>query len=310
MSSDEHPHRSETGSFVRSVGNTSTMAAPIAVTTIGPVATRPISVPANDQLVALTSGFVGWQPAAAIAGTPQMAVDRSEAAAAFLVRCKLSRSPADMAAAAPSNLLTFNLNDAAWSRILTIIRDGGLALAAPNEPDRLHEYIRAISLPAGGPDPFLINATDWALMPAWAVGPAGAARAPLAAIRFLSLAPLASLEITSGPQAATGAWTLIAKLAGALGPVGSQPARSQEASQLQAVAATIRRYSAGGAADGPLALNLKPDMLRVTMSAFFKAHTTKPEDQADELSDAFAYKSSAEDRVAVEQKRMHLIQPR
>ena len=59
------------------------MAAPIAVTTIGPVATRPISVPANDQLVALTSGFVGWQPAAAIAGTPQMAVDRSEAAAAF-----------------------------------------------------------------------------------------------------------------------------------------------------------------------------------------------------------------------------------
>ena len=60
-------------------------------------------------------------------------------------------------------------------------------------------------------------------MPAWAVGPAGAARAPLAAIRFLSLAPLASLEITSGPQAATGAWTLIAKLVGALGPVGSQP---------------------------------------------------------------------------------------
>ena len=166
------------------------MAAPIAVTTIGPVATRPISVPANDQLVALTSGFVGWQPAAAIAGTPQMAVDRSEAAAAFLVRCKLSRSPADMAAAAPSNLLTFNLNDAAWSRILTIIRDGGLALAAPNEPDRLHEYIRAISLPAGGPDPFMINATDWALMPAWAAGAAAAAKAPLAAVRFLSLAPL------------------------------------------------------------------------------------------------------------------------
>ena len=89
-----------------------------------------------------------------------MAVVRSEAVAAFLVRCKLSRQPADMAAANPANLLTFNLNDAAWSRILTTIRDGGLALAAPNEPDRLHGYIRAISLPAGGPDPFAITAAD------------------------------------------------------------------------------------------------------------------------------------------------------
>ena len=76
-------------------------------------------------------------------------------------------------------------------------------------------------------------------------------------------------------------------VAGAMGPVGSQPARALEASQLQAVAATIRRYSAGGAADGPLALNLKSDMLRVSMAGYFKAHTTSPDDQADELSDAF-----------------------
>ena len=144
------------------------MAAPVAVTTIGPVSSRPISLPANDQLVTLTSAFVDWQPTAAIAGIPQMAVVRSEAVAAFLVRCKLSRQPADMAAANPANLLTFNLNDAAWSRILTTIRNGGMALAAPNEPDRLHGYIRAISLPAGGPDPFAITAADWAMMPAWA----------------------------------------------------------------------------------------------------------------------------------------------
>ena len=106
-----------------------------------------------------------------------MAIVLSEAVAAFTVRCKLSRTPAAMAAAAPANPLTINFTDAAWARILTCIRDGGLLVAAPTTLPALHDYIRSIVLPAGQPDPFTIHPADWAFMPAWAPRPGGATRA-------------------------------------------------------------------------------------------------------------------------------------
>ena len=131
-----------------------------------------------------------------------MAIVLSEAVAAFTVRCKLSRTPAAMAAAAPANPLTINFTDAAWARILTCIRDGGLLVAAPTTLPALHDYIRSIVLPAGQPDPFTIHPADWAFMPAWAPG-TPATRAVLARVRFLSLASISTLEITSTHQGYT-----------------------------------------------------------------------------------------------------------
>jgi len=214
-----------------------------------------------------------------------------------------------MAAAIPAvNLLTINLNDAAWARVLTAVRDGGLALAAPVTLAALHDYIRGIVLPVGAADPFVIHPADWALMPAWAQG-TPAQRPVLARVRFLSLANIISLEVTSRPLSTTAPWTLVAKVIGALGPVGTQAARALEASQLQTTAANIRRHSVGGAEDGALAGSLRSDLLRASLPKFLKAHAATPAEQGEELSDAYAYKISELDRSSVEQKRFDLIHP-
>jgi len=145
-----------------------------------------------------------------------MSIPRSEAFAAFSIRNHTARTPADVAALNPINPLTINLTDVAWARVrvLTAIRGGGLGVAAPTTLPDLHEYIRSIVLPIPiVPDPFEISAPDWNPLPAWAAGGA-ATRAAMAKIRFLSLVPIASLEITSGPMEATAKWTLIAKLGG------------------------------------------------------------------------------------------------
>ena len=240
-----------------------------------------------------------------------MSIPRSEAFAAFSIRNHTARTPADVAALNPINPLTINLTDVAWARVrvLTAIRDGGLGVAAPTTLPDLHEYIRSIVLPIPiVQDPFEISSPDWNPLPAWAAGGA-ATRAAMAQIRFLSLVPIASLEITSGPMEATAKWTLIAKVVGALGPVGTQASRACETSQVQGMASLLRRHTSGGPEDGALARNMKADLLRAMLPKQLRAHTGGPDDQGEELSDSFAYKISDADRLAVEQKRFDLIKP-
>ena len=283
------------------------MQAPVAVVSINPMNSRPLSCPANDPLVTHTTAVVGWEPAAAIGGVPQMSIVLSEAISAFTIRCHIARTPADLAAAAPVNCLTLNFQDATWSRILTAVRDGGLAATPPRTLRDLHEYIRGIASPAGQQDPFQLHAQDWNLLPAWAPG-APAARQALAKIRFLSLAPLLSLEATSGPFAGTAPWTYIARLVGAFGPVGTQAARTQEASYVQAAAAIIRNHSVSSE-DGSIALHLRSLMQRTSLPSQLMAHHASPEEQSEELSDSFSYKTTDLDRLAVEQKRFDLTIP-
>ena len=98
------------------------MQAPVAVVSINPMSSRPLSIPANDPLVTHTTAVVEWEPAAAIGGVAQMSIMLSEAISAFTIRCSIARSPAGLAAAAPVNCLTLNFQDATWSRILTAVR--------------------------------------------------------------------------------------------------------------------------------------------------------------------------------------------
>ena len=59
------------------------MQAPVAVVSINPMSSRPLSIPANDPLVTHTTAVVEWEPAAAIGGVPQMSIVLSEAVSAF-----------------------------------------------------------------------------------------------------------------------------------------------------------------------------------------------------------------------------------
>ena len=59
-----------------------------------------------------TQQFIDWQPAPADpAGAARVSIDTFQAVKAFVSRCKLSRTPVDMAAAAMINVLTIRFED-------------------------------------------------------------------------------------------------------------------------------------------------------------------------------------------------------
>ena len=77
------------------------MAAPVnVVIPAGPAPDNPIFVDANDAVVTGLP-WLPWELAAAMGGLPRVSIKLSEALAAFAVKCKLSRTPADMVAMSP-----------------------------------------------------------------------------------------------------------------------------------------------------------------------------------------------------------------
>ena len=262
----------------------------------------PIFVDANDAVVTCTP-WLGWAPSAAIGGVPRVALSLSEALCAFAIKCKLDRSPANMAAAAPINVLTLKLQAATWGRILTAVRDNGLTAMTLHNIEELHAYIKG-SVPLT-----ILTAADWQPAPALGVGANPAARAASARIRYLSLATVSALEAQSGPLAAAAPFMAICKLAGALGEVSTQAARVVETSNVQSVAEVIRAHSTGGATDAALAFNLRSNVMRAVVPKVFRAHGASPAEQSEEMADGFAYKLSESDRKAVEQKRIDCILP-
>ena len=84
------------------------MAAAVIVTSPAGAATPecPIWLQANESIVAETQLFIDWQPAPADpAGNARVSVDTFQAIKAFAARCKISRNPADVAAAATCSTL-------------------------------------------------------------------------------------------------------------------------------------------------------------------------------------------------------------
>ena len=75
---------------------------------------------------------------------------------------------------------------------------------------------------------------------------------------------------------------------------------------MQSVAEIVRAHSTGGTTD---AARVQSSVERHASSATQGAHGPTPEEQSEELADAFAYKVSDADRKAVEQKRIYCILP-
>ena len=274
---------------------------PVDVATLGPASpSNPILVDANDPVVAQLS-WLPWDPHAAVGGVPRMALEHSEALLAFAVKCKLDRNPAVLAAMAPINTLTLRLSAGAWSRILTAVRDNGLNTRTIAVLDELHSYIRDHV-------PIVIVATaDMLPAPALGVGTNAAQRQLVAQIRYVGLANLASLEINTGALALTAPWTVICKLAGAIGAAGTQAARMVETAPVQAVAEVIRTHGAGGATDAAMAFQLRSNVMRAVLPKVLRAPNVTSGEQCEELADSFVYKASESDRRAIEQKRLDFI---
>lgn len=281
------------------------MAQPVPVNVFIPPAPidadSPIFVDANDAVVT-SLPWLDWVPAGVVGGIQRASLKHSEALAAFCLKCKVDRSPAAMVALQPVNILTLRLVGAAWSRILTAVRDNGLANRTVRVLEELHAYVKG-NVPA-----VIVGPTDWQPAPALALAAGNAAaRAASARIRFLGLANLATLEVQQGALASAAPWTAICKLAGAIGGVHTQAARVVETSYVQSAAETIRTHSTGGATDASLAANLRSNILRATLPKVLRAHGASPDEQNEALVDGFSYMLNASDRKAVEQKRIDLV---
>ena len=193
------------------------------------------------------------------------------------------------------------LSAGAWSRILTAVRDNGLNTRTIAVLDELHSYIRDHV-------PIVVVATaDMLPAPVLGVGTNAAQRQLVAQIRYVGLANLASLEINTGALALTAPWTVICKLAGAIGAVGTQAARMVETAPVQAVAEVIRTHGAGGATDAAMAFQLRSNVMRAVLPKVLRAPNVTSGEQCEELADSFVYKASESDRRAIEQKRLDFI---
>jgi hypothetical protein len=263
---------------------------------------KPILVDSSSPIVTRLP-FLNWVAAGTVGGIQRSSLSNSEAMAAFAIKCRLDRTPAELAAANIINPLTIGLTDAAWSRLLTEIRDCGFLSINITIMEQLHAYIKSKVTTA------ILGAIDWAPAPPFTAGNSAPARVASSNIRYLGLANVAGLEIQTGALAATAPWAALCRLVGAIGDVGTQAARMAETSDVQAIASFIRAHGGGGNTDAALAHNLRSDLLRATLPKVFRAHGATAAELGEEMADSFIYKRSAADRKAVEQKRIDLISP-
>jgi hypothetical protein len=284
-----------------------------------PVAPRtpdsPIFLDATSIVVTSTP-CLGWQPApAAGAGPARSFITQAQALKAFSARCSISRTPANMVAAAAANPLTLCLGGACWTRIFTELAASGLfATVTFDDLVDLEEALRGLSLAT--PANLEVIAGDWALAPPFALPAGGGAaavaqRASLGRVRFFSLVQLLWLEGAAPPATP---WLLIADLAGMLGPCLTQLARASDTSQVQLMAAFLTSHPSMAhlATDGARAADLAAKLAERGPSALPRplrcneAHCLGQFllQQRAEAQDSFNYYQSADLRRAVEERRV------
>ena len=242
----------------------------------------PVVLAATEPLV-LATPCLEWTPVGVGAAVAQVSVPHWRMLRAFIARCSIGNDPGSLAMARATSLFLFLLNGAAWSRILTELRDSGLFSA-------VHQRMRDLSAALSGlvvqnPAFLAILAGDLVAGAPFNPPPAAAAvgrgrgrgrgvaavGVPVGAagtvggppeLRFINLASLDKLVDTtdSSPMVA------VAVLAGSLGPCSTQAIRGDELSTVRVVAGLLRALLGRGldttiaptpAADPILAMQLR-----------------------------------------------------
>ena len=272
-----------------------------------PTSGCPIFLTANSEVVLATPGL-DWQPApAGPGGAARVQLMTFQATKAFLPRCKISRIPADLAAANAVNALTVRLTDACWSRILTELNSAQVFTRTANSIDELHDFLKEANIPT--PANLDLVAGDWRNAEAFTLpGGGGAAavstRQLLAPIRFLSLLAAPSVEEPAAPLPLG----LLCAIVGALGPSLTQASRRAETSTVQLTASTLRIHLASTApTDGLLAVKVAPFFKSKQLPYQLRGLGVTETELREELEDGIEYNRSDQGKLAVEEKRIHLL---
>ena len=272
-----------------------------------PTSGCPIFLSANSGVVSSTP-CLDWQSApAGPGGAARVQLMTFQAIKAFLPRCKISRLPADLAAASSINALTVRLTDVCWSRILTELYSAGVFASTAHSIDELYHFLEKASIPT--PANLDLVASDWRNAEAFSL-PEGewavdiAVRQMLAPIRFLSLLAVPSLEEPAAPLPLG----LLGVVIGSLGPCLTQASRLIETSTVQHTAFTLRAHLASTApTDDFLASKVVPFVKSKQLPSPLHSHGVSETELREDLEDGIDYKRSDRSKLTVEEKRIHLI---
>ena len=254
--------------------------------------------PADHPAIAATRGFLGWSPGEDASQQCRLPVHL--AIMQFLLKCNLSNDPSHAAGFGGINILTFNLTEEAWSRVLNVLTTAGV-FAQPDLPRRqFNELLLQSSAPQ---DDLIITPTDiapGAPFDAPAGGARGRGRGGRSAdppdedapprrdeeLRFLALCPVLTLVADRGPPL-----NLICKLAGVLGPCLDRRQRLDETSSLHVAAkilvANIHPFLGAGGAQGHavIAAGLKAFLAASLLPTTLQSNDTTGPSLIIELSD-------------------------
>ena len=298
----------------------------------------PVVLAATEPLV-LATPCLEWTPVGVGAAVAQVSVPHWCMLRAFIARCSIGKDPGSLAMAKATSLFLFLLNGAAWSRILTELRDSGLFSAVYQ---RMRDLSAALSglvvqnpaflailagdLIAGSPfnPPPIAAAVAQGRgrgrgvaavgLPIWA---AGAGRGP-PELRFINLASLDKLVDTMdrSPMVA------VAVLAGSLGPCSTQVVRGDELSTVRVVAGLLRALLGRGldttiaptpAADPILAIKLRGLVIAAhrSLGNILVAPSLNESAMQQESLASYSYFSGTEaEKIAVETQCIFLVDDR
>ena len=295
----------------------------------------PVILDATEMCV-LATPFLEWTAVAAVGAVARVSIPHWRMLRAFIARCSIAADPASFAMAKTTSMFLFILNGAAWTRILTELRDSGLFarfytkardLAAAlsdlvlqnpallvllagdiiaGEPFNSPPAVAAVGCGQGRDSGTAVGEVPGAIAEA-SVGPLE--------LRFIHLATLDRLiDLT-----ASAPMTAVAILAGSLGPCFTDAIRSDELSTVRTISVLLRAHLARNldsttavspGADPLLALQLKGFVISAyrSLNEVFVAATLNEFTMQQESMSSYKYFLGNEpEKIAVEVQGMLLI---
>ena len=117
-----------------------------------PIAANVLALPVSDDMPVIldaadicvqSTPCLDWQPVPAVGGAAaQVSAPQWRMLRAFIWRCSIGNDPLSFAMARTTSIFLFILNGAAWSRVLTELRDSGLFV---NVYAKMRDLVRAIT---------------------------------------------------------------------------------------------------------------------------------------------------------------------
>ena len=218
----------------------------------------------------------------------------------------MGTAPADRAAATRVSVLTLHLTEDRITRWMLTLTTASVFDAAHNmtKVRHLRKVIRSAVLPQGEAEVLALDISEGApfTIPNGQGAQAAQARAALTPIRFFNLATIAVMERPGD----TMPWNALAVLQGILGNIFTVAARTDELSNVQAMAAHFRHFHPECPSDATLARALRNIEGDTRLPISMEPITTDADELFSAAIDGLDYQNPAR-KLQIEERRIRLL---